>query len=80
MKIFFYIFVLTVLCSCHYNNQENSGRSPMDYYEVIEQDTVNKIDSNGRKQGVWYTYSETDKGFEIKDTLYYKDGILVILN
>lgn len=79
MKTLMYILILAGLCSCHFSDQEESQRSPVDYYEVVGQDTVNKIDSNGQKQGVWYTYSETENGFEVKDTLYYKDGILIIL-
>lgn len=39
-------------------------------YEIYKGDTCNRVDSKGRRQGKWFSFSEG----KIKDTLYYRDG------
>ncbi len=42
--------------------------------EIYKGDTCNRLDYRGNKQGKWYIY---DKQHQLKDTLYYKNGVLV---
>lgn len=40
-------------------------------------DTINVLDSQGRKQGIWLKMNRADNMVSVPDTLFYKDDSLV---
>ena len=50
------VIVLFVMVACDDQSHEQSSikASSFQSYELLNGDTVNKIDTKGKKQGVWY--------------------------
>ena len=58
MQNLFIPLVLLVLCACHERPKASMSQS----YELSlkGKDTINLIDGNGQKQGLWITHGKTD--------------------
>lgn len=73
------IFILAIgllIYSC--NSQESNYNKSSHAYMVFGNDTVNKTDPEGRKQGVWIIFDEkSGKNSVIKDTIIYKDNNVI---
>lgn len=68
--------LLLFIIACERNTLAKQNMDPHPGWaqcEVIEGDTVNRIDAKGRKQGIWYILDR----YKVKDTIVYKDGVVV---
>ncbi|MBA3665787.1 MAG: hypothetical protein H0W61_16520 [Bacteroidetes bacterium] len=75
MKHILYLPSFIFLVSC--NHTPPAEVNPWSSCEVIQGDTCNRTDSKGRKQGKWYQTETSPSEFKIKDTIFYKDGVLI---
>ena len=69
------------LASCNFNNQSSADSKPtMRSFEIDPtngKDTINIIDNQGRKQGLWLNRIHTNNMITVSDTLFYKNDTLV---
>jgi len=75
------VFIFLIATACQSNSKAKDGEgvirdsSAMQSYEIYRgDDTCNRMDIIGRKQGKWYIF---DKQHQLKDALYYKNGVVV---
>lgn len=71
-KIYGAFFILSIIIGCENKSKKNCGAS----FEIIASapnDTVNRKDCNGMKQGKWVPTPSNG----IKDTFYYKNDKLL---
>lgn len=70
-------FTVFLVTSCHNDSGKNPvslrDSSSMRSAEIYKGDTCNRKDWRGNKQGKWYLFDK--KNLEVKDTVFYKDGI-----
>jgi len=71
--ILFFLFLITG-CS---NNSVEDEVTTIIQREVINGDTVNRIDSKNRKQGLWYLMKNEHDVRTTYDTVIYKDGVIL---
>lgn len=84
-----YVFVLAITVSCNNNSsvkkppaidilvnvKDSTNHSPTSFIIIPNSsrfDTVNLTDKNGKRQGNWFPHPSNG----LKDTVYYKDGII----
>jgi len=72
------LFSLFFVFSCKNNSCgaiQTAERITIKSSEVINGDTVNRMDTEGRKQGVWYILHKNRHS--ISDTVVYRNGVVV---
>lgn len=67
----FFVLFIFLISSCG-NKSGDDKIKTVDVY-VVDKDTCNMTDENGKRQGKWVPNYDND----LKDTLYYKDGKIV---
>jgi len=70
--ILFFLFLITG-CS----NKSAEDEVTIKQCEVINGDTVNRIDSKNRRQGLWYLMKNEYDVRTTYDTVIYKDGVIL---
>ena len=68
--------MLFTFLSCSQSSTPGEKPIYIQTLEVIGRDTVNRVDSKGRKQGMWLLFEDKNR-IKVKDTLFYKDGKIV---
>ncbi|MCW3077068.1 MAG: hypothetical protein JWO32_1677 [Bacteroidetes bacterium] len=76
MSRYIFPFLFTLLLSCSQTSTKKVP--PLGFsFEVKNNDTFNRIDNNGKKQGKWYLIDSFAKIYTIKDSIFYKDGVVL---
>lgn len=72
-KQLFVLFITMVMTACHNENAEQ--KKCYASYELVgtEEDTVNLLDCDKRKQGIWIPNVTND----LKDTLLYRNDTVI---
>ncbi|MGZ3864350.1 MAG: hypothetical protein ACXVPN_03895 [Bacteroidia bacterium] len=75
-KILLILSTIGTLLSCSDVKRKTVKIKSFELSPVNGKDTINVVDSKGRKQGIWLT-TKTANSVSYTDTLYYKDDSLV---
>lgn len=78
-----FVFLVAVACQNNSNIKEgvitdSSATHSFEIYRAgcVGEDTCNRLDVVGRRQGKWYLYDKTPPK-KIIDTVFYKNGVVV---
>jgi hypothetical protein len=76
-KTTLFIFIAVFVFNCNGKKTESgTGVAGSPTFELYNGDTINRMDANGLKQGVWIRFEHTSVT-KIKDTVVYKDNVPV---